>query len=156
MTNIINQAKIKQRSVFITLLDLKNAFGEVHHNLIQSVLDYHHIPKDVSEIIKSLYTDFNTTFITLEFSTPFITGGRGVLQRDCLSPLIFNMCINNNNIIIIITLFKYGGLIRTLLKYKLLSHVIRYITRLQYYYYIYKIQTIKNKSAFHECRMNPN
>jgi hypothetical protein len=53
-TNIINQARIKQRSVVITLLDLKNAFGEVHHNLIQSVLDYHHIPKDVSEIIKSL------------------------------------------------------------------------------------------------------
>ena len=48
MTNIINQARIKQRSVVITLLDLKNAFGEVHHNLIQSVLDYHHIPKDVS------------------------------------------------------------------------------------------------------------
>ena len=49
MTNIINHARIKQRSVVITLLDLKNAFGEVHHNLIQSVLDYHHIPKDVSE-----------------------------------------------------------------------------------------------------------
>jgi hypothetical protein len=94
MTNIINQARIKQRSVVITLLDLKNAFGEVHHNLIQSVLDYHHIPKDVSEIIKSLYTDFNTAFITSEFSTPFITVGRGVLQGDCLSPLIFNMCIN--------------------------------------------------------------
>ena len=29
MTNIINQARIKQRSVVITLLDLKNAFGEV-------------------------------------------------------------------------------------------------------------------------------
>ncbi|CAB4016886.1 Hypothetical predicted protein, partial [Paramuricea clavata] len=94
MTNIINQVRIKQRSVVITLLDLKNAFGEVHHNLIQSVLDYHHIPKDVSEIIKSLYTDFNTAFITSEFSTPFITVGRGVLQGDCLSPLIFNMCIN--------------------------------------------------------------
>ena len=94
MTNIINQARIKQRSVVITLLDLKNAFGEVHHNLIQSVLDYHQIPKDVSEIIKSLYTDFNTAFITSEFSTPFITVGRGVLQGDCLSPLIFNMCIN--------------------------------------------------------------
>ena len=66
----------------------------MHHNLIQSVLDYHHIPKDISEIIKSLYTDFNTAFITSEFSTPFITVGRGVLQGDCLSPLIFNMCIN--------------------------------------------------------------
>ena len=30
MANIINKARIKQRSLVITLLDLKNAFGEVH------------------------------------------------------------------------------------------------------------------------------
>ena len=35
MAHIINQARTKQRSLEITLLDLKNAFGEVHHNLIQ-------------------------------------------------------------------------------------------------------------------------
>ena len=40
MADIINKARIRQRSVVITLLDLKNAFGEIHHNLIQSVLDY--------------------------------------------------------------------------------------------------------------------
>ena len=28
----------KQRSLVIALLDLKNAFGEVHHNLIQTAL----------------------------------------------------------------------------------------------------------------------
>ena len=96
MTNIINQARIKQRSVVITLVDLRNAFGEVHHNLIQSVLDYHHIPKHVSDIIKSLYTDFHTAIITSDFSTPFIQVGRGVLQGDCLSPLLFNMCFNTS------------------------------------------------------------
>ena len=42
MANIINKARNKQRSLVITLLDLKNAFGEVHHNLITSVLDYQH------------------------------------------------------------------------------------------------------------------
>ena len=88
LSKIINQARIKQRSVVITLLDLKNAFGEVHHNLIQSVLDYHHIPTHVSDIIKSLYTDFNTAVITSEFSTPFITVGCGVHQGDCLNPLL--------------------------------------------------------------------
>ena len=31
MANIINKARIKQRSLVITLLDLKNVFGEVHH-----------------------------------------------------------------------------------------------------------------------------
>ena len=36
MGHVINKARLKQRSVVITLLDLKNAFGEVHHNLINS------------------------------------------------------------------------------------------------------------------------
>ena len=55
MADIINKARIRQRSVVITLLDLKNAFGEIHHNLIQSVLDYHHIPDHIKFVIKSLY-----------------------------------------------------------------------------------------------------
>ena len=94
MANIINKARIKQRSLVITLLDLKNAFGEVHHNLIQSVLEYHHVPDHIKDIVKSLYTNFKTSVITSDFRTPFITVGRGVLQGDCLSPLLFNMCFN--------------------------------------------------------------
>ena len=38
MANVTNTARIKQKSLVITLLDLKNAFGEVHHNLIPEVL----------------------------------------------------------------------------------------------------------------------
>ena len=94
MADIINKARIRQRSLVITLLDLKNAFGEVHHNLIKSVLDYHHIPDQIRAAIENLYTDFQTSIITSEFRTPFITVGRGVLQGDCLSPLLFNMCFN--------------------------------------------------------------
>ena len=94
MANIINKARIKQRSLVITLLDLKNAFGEVHHNLIQTVLDYHHIPDHIKLLIKSLYTDFKTSIITPGFRTPFVSVGRGVLQGDCLSPLLFNLCFN--------------------------------------------------------------
>ena len=94
MANIINKARIKQRSLVITLLDLKNAFGEVHHNLISSVLDYHHIPGHIKLMVESLYTDFKTSIITNEFRTPFISVGRGVLQGDCLSPFLFNMCFN--------------------------------------------------------------
>ena len=94
MANIINKAHTKQRSLIITLLDLKNAFGEVHHNLIYEVLDYHYIPNHVKNLIRSLYTDFQTSIITEEFSTPFITVGRGVLQGHCLSPLLLNMTFN--------------------------------------------------------------
>ena len=75
MANIINKARNKQRSLVITLLDLKNAFGEVRHNLITSVLDYHHIPNHIKLIINNLYTDFKTSIITSSFQTPFIPVG---------------------------------------------------------------------------------
>ena len=91
---IINNARTKQRSLIITLLDLKNAFGEVHHKLIHEVLEYHHIPDHIKNIIRNLYTDFQTSIITEQFNTPFITVNRGVLQGDCLSPLLFNMAFN--------------------------------------------------------------
>jgi hypothetical protein len=59
--------------------------------LIQSILEYHHIPDHIKNFIKNLYTDFKTSVITSEFRTPFITVGRGVLQGGCFSPLLFNM-----------------------------------------------------------------
>ena len=93
MAHIINKARIKKRSLIITL-DLKNASGEVHHNLIYEVLKYHHIPDHIKNLIVSLYTDFQTSIITDQLSTPFITVGRGVLQGDCPSPLLFNMSFN--------------------------------------------------------------
>ena len=40
MSRIINDARRRQCSVTITLIDLQNAFGEVYHNLIESVLKY--------------------------------------------------------------------------------------------------------------------
>ena len=46
--HIIDKACLKQRS----LLDLKNAFGEVHHNLISAVYKYHHIPEQINHLVK--------------------------------------------------------------------------------------------------------
>ena len=94
MGDIINTARLKQRSVIITLIDLKNAFEEVHHSLIPEVLCYHHVPEHIINIISSLYKDFRTTIITSKFRTPFIPVSKGVLQGDLFSPLMFNMCFN--------------------------------------------------------------
>ena len=62
--------------------------------MIQSTLDYFHIPDHIKSLVKSLYTDFKTSILTKEFRTPFISVGRGVLQGDCLRPLLFNLCFN--------------------------------------------------------------
>ena len=50
---VINNAGKSQRSLIVTLLDLRNAFGEVHHNLTDCVLEHHHVPEDVREIVKT-------------------------------------------------------------------------------------------------------
>ena len=94
MDYLINKARVKQRSAIITLLDLKNAFGEFHQNLIKSVIAYHHVSEAMQSLVTSLYTDFHSYIISDGISTPAIPFKRGVLQGDSLSPLLFNMCFN--------------------------------------------------------------
>ena len=92
---MIRDAKLKQKSIVITLLDLKNAFGEVQHNLIHTILKYHHVPDSFTSIVKNLYDGFHTSITTKDYATPFLRIEKGVLQGDCLSPLLFNLCMNS-------------------------------------------------------------
>ena len=94
LSYLINHARKKQKSLTITLTDLRNAFGEVHHNLIDTILEYHHVDQQVRDIVKLLYRDFYTSIITDAFTSDFIKVSNGVLQGDCLSPLLFNLLIN--------------------------------------------------------------
>ena len=94
LTHIINHARKKQRSLIITLLDLQNAFGEGSHDLLLSVLKYHHIPDHIINLVKSLYTNYQLTIATDSYVTSPITVRLGVLQGDSLSPLLFNLVIN--------------------------------------------------------------
>ena len=92
---LLNHARNKQRSIIVTLIDLKNAFGEVHHNLLKSILKSHHIPDEITGMIENLYTDYGISILTNNFITTPISVERGVLQGDCLSPLLFNLCVNS-------------------------------------------------------------
>ena len=94
MSHLINHARQKQRSLVVTLIDLKNAFGEVHHELICAVLRFHHIPRSIEKFILHLYDGFHISVAANGFLTDPIPVQRGVLQGDCLSPLIFNMCVS--------------------------------------------------------------
>ena len=57
---LIKQAKKQQRSLTVILLNLKNAFGEFHHRLILTVLQYHHIPelKHIKRLSSKLKEEF--------------------------------------------------------------------------------------------------
>ena len=75
-------------------MDLKNAFGEVDHELITYVLKFHHVPDHIIQLIQSLYTDHRISIATDKYSTLPITVEKGVLQGDTLSSLLFNLGIN--------------------------------------------------------------
>ena len=94
MGNIISKARINWRPSVITLLDLRNAFGEVHHKLTSSVPTYHHVPESIKSLISGSYTNFKTSIIMDYYRSPVFPVRRGILQGDCLSPLLFNMCSN--------------------------------------------------------------
>ena len=91
---IIWHAKRKQKTLVVTLLDLKNVFGKVSHSLIPTVLQFHHIPREMQNIISELYSGFSTSIATKTFVTSPLQVEKGVLQGDCLSPLLFNMLFN--------------------------------------------------------------
>ena len=83
--------------MIVTLLDLKNAFGEIDHKIIMKTLEYHHIPDRIKTLIKSyysIYTQYLISVGTNSFVTDLIILEKGVLQGDCLSPLLFNLVVN--------------------------------------------------------------
>ena len=75
----------------MTLLDLRNAFREVPHNLIDCVLEHHHVPGHIREIVKKLYCCLKSYMLNDGFLTGFVHMEKGVLQGDCFSPLMFNL-----------------------------------------------------------------
>jgi len=41
--------------MYVVVLDLKSAFGEVHHSLVRIALEHHHVPAETIELIMSQY-----------------------------------------------------------------------------------------------------
>ena len=91
---MLRDAKLHQRTIVISLLDLKNAFGEISHNLIASAMRYHHIPETFIAFILNIYKHSQVAVSTGKDVTEFIDVKRGVLQEDPISPLLFNVCFN--------------------------------------------------------------
>ena len=96
MSNIINEVRIKQRSLVITSLDLKNTFDEVHHNLIYiKFLNITAFRTILIILLQASTLDFiHQSLLLISFHTSYNPVRRCVLQSHCLSPLLFNLCCN--------------------------------------------------------------
>ena len=91
---VISSARKSHRSLAIAWLDIANAYGSVHHSLIQFALSHYHLPVEFSQMVQSLYSGLSASVISHEWSTPLIPILTGVYQGDPLSVVIFNTVIN--------------------------------------------------------------
>ena len=88
-------AKRHQRGLIVTLMDLKNAFGEIDHGLIRTALSYHHhLPAVFTNIFDNIYSGASISASVNNTWTPHLSVNRGVLQGDPWSPMLFNLCVN--------------------------------------------------------------
>ena len=75
-------------------LDIANAYGSVHHSLIQFSLQHYYAPPQFLSILQALYSGLEATVITESWETPLVSLQKGVYQGDPLSVVIFNTVMN--------------------------------------------------------------
>ena len=91
---VIKSAKQAKRSLAIAWLDIANAYGSVHHSLIQFSLAHYHAPLEFCRLLQSWCSGLSATISTDEWSTPPVPLGIGVYQGDPLSVAIFLTVMN--------------------------------------------------------------
>ena len=94
LLSIIREARRKHKSLSVCWLDLANAFGSVHHDLIRFSLSHYHAPQIMVSTISNLYKDLICVVSTKSWTTNPIQLQTGVYQGDPLSVLVFNTVMN--------------------------------------------------------------
>ena len=87
---INTEAHQKHRSLTVCWLDLANAYGSVHHQLINFCLQHYHGPKPFLDTIACLHSNLGAYVTSRLWTTTSIPLKVGVYQGDPLSVVIFN------------------------------------------------------------------
>ena len=90
----INEARACHKSICVCWLDLANAYGSVHHELIKFSLRFYHAPSKLLDTVGNLYTNLSASISTPHGPTNAIPLKIGIYQGDPLSVTIFNTVMN--------------------------------------------------------------
>lgn len=94
LARILHEARRRHRSLAVAWLDLANAYGSVHHSLIQFSLKHYHVPNKFCSLVENFYDGISGKILNDKWSTPEFPFQTGVYQGDPLSVAIFNTVIN--------------------------------------------------------------
>lgn len=93
LESVIGEARRKNKAAYIVSLDVKNAFGSVSHEALHKALELGGAPAPLIDYVKSIYARFRTE-VSLGSDRQIAKINRGVLQGCPLSPILFNLVIN--------------------------------------------------------------
>ena len=93
LQSIIGNARRLQKNVFLSWLDLRNAFGSVPHSAIFTTLYHMGFPEALVEMVRNVYTGATIEVRTDAGLTDTIPIHAGVKQGCPLSPILFNLAL---------------------------------------------------------------
>ena len=93
VSELFYDAMRNNRSLYITALDFKNAFGSVPHSMITDCLKKKGFPEEFVKVIDNVYTGSTTKIMTNHFASEDIEIKKGTKQGCPVSPLLFNLCL---------------------------------------------------------------
>ena len=94
LRTVIKNSRKSRRELNMVFLDLAKAFDTVTHDSIRKALIRKGVPTTVVEHIMSMYSGASTTFKTMQGDTRGISILSGVKQGCPLSPLLFNLILD--------------------------------------------------------------
>ena len=94
LLSILQEARRRRKSLCVCWLDLANAFGSVHHDLITFSLAHYHAPPELVHLVSNIYDGLTAVITTKSWTTVPIHLQLGVYQGDPLSVIIFNTVMN--------------------------------------------------------------
>jgi hypothetical protein len=89
----VEDAHTSKKDIILCYLDFKGAFPSTDHKQLVRTLEFLGLPRDFTFLVSNLYSGASTQFITPHGHTSPVGIGRGTLQGDPLSPLLFDLMV---------------------------------------------------------------
>ena len=94
LDHVIRQARKYRHTLSIVGIDLAKAFNSISHNSITCALGRHSVDEPMVQYILQSYSNCTTTILCGPANIPNVKLLQGVKQGDPLSPIIFNLILD--------------------------------------------------------------
>ena len=94
ITQLLKEAKANKGDIAVLWLDIKNAYGPIHHSLVQEALKRYHVPNKIIEIIGDYYHNFQMRTVSGNTTSAWNYLERGIITGCTISATLFALAMN--------------------------------------------------------------